>query len=126
MDIRAYLNKEPTGPAATWHTTSYMHAGVCEMTPGVEPLLCRCGDHSAKHVPAKKKEPARWMVMAVKVQGCKPQAVTTTTTKEKALERVRAVCAPAAARTATPDPEVLNESNVTAAGPEVQPLVPTS
>ncbi len=67
--------------------------GGCNMTPDEEPLLCRCGDHSAKYIPAKKKQPARWMIMIVKVQGSKPQAVTNVATKEKALERVRAACA---------------------------------
>jgi hypothetical protein len=63
------------------------------MSPGAEPLLCRCGDHSAKYVPAKKKLLGRWMVMAVKVQGQKPRPVTTVTSKEKALERIREACA---------------------------------
>jgi hypothetical protein len=77
------------------------------MTPDEEPLLCRCGDHSAKYVPVKKKQPARWMVMAVKVQGNKPQVVTNVTTKEKALERVRAVCALRSADTTRAELEVL-------------------
>jgi hypothetical protein len=124
MDIRAFLNKAPTGAAAAWHTASYVRADGCEMTPDLEPLLCRCGDHSAKHVPAKQKQPSRWMVMAVKVQGQKPRMVTNVTTKEKALERVRAACAPAAVHTAPAGPEMLNESDVTAAGPEVHLLVP--
>jgi hypothetical protein len=126
MDIRAFLNKAPTGAAVAWHTASYMCAGGCEMTPDLEPLPCRCGDHSAKCVPATKKQPSHGMVMSVKVQGQKPWMVTNVTSKEKALERVRAGCAPAAAHTATADPEVLNESNVTADGPEVHPLVPAS
>jgi hypothetical protein len=56
--------------------------------------------------------------------GTKPRMVTNVTTKEKALERVRAACAPAAAHTAPAGPEMLNESDVTAAGPEVHLLVP--
>ena len=43
--------------------------------------------------PASKKQKARWMVMAVRAANHKPQAVTTLSTKEKALERVVAVCA---------------------------------
>jgi hypothetical protein len=66
MDIRAFMNKEPQGAVAAWHSTTDMLVGGWEMTPCEEPLQCRCGDHSAKYVPAKKKEPPRWMVMAVK------------------------------------------------------------
>lgn len=67
--------------------------GQCEMTPGEEPLVCSCGAHSASFVPPKKKQPARWMVLAVKARGQQPRPVTTLATKEKALQRVRLICA---------------------------------
>ncbi len=60
------------------------------MTPDEEPLLCRCGDHSAKYVP-----------------GNKPHVVTNVTTKEKALKRVRAVCVLRSADTTRAELEVL-------------------
>ena len=56
-------------------------------------MVCSCGKHSAIYVPPKKKQPGRWMVLAVKVAGHKPRPVTTVTSKARALERVRAVCA---------------------------------
>ena len=74
--------------------------GECDANPGEEPLVCSCGAHSAKFVPPKKKQPARWMVLAVKVPGQKPQPVTTLT-KEKALQRVRLICASSSAPTET-------------------------
>jgi predicted RNA-binding protein with PUA-like domain len=107
MDIRAFINTEPKGDAAVWSSTTDLRAGGCEMTPGLEPLQCRCGDHSAKYVPAKKKQPPRWMVTAVKVQGKKPRPVTTVANKEKALERVRAECAPSLTHPTTAQTEVL-------------------
>lgn len=62
------------------------------MTPGDEPLICRCGNHSAKFVPSKKKQPSRWMVLAVKAPGQKPQPITTLASKDKALQRVQLIC----------------------------------
>ena len=59
--------------------------------------------HSAKFIPAKKKQPARWMVLAVKAVGQKPQPITTVTHKEKALQRVRLACAGSMAPAATVD-----------------------
>ena len=96
-------------------------AGGCEMTPGNEPLLCSCGDHSAVYVPPKKKQSARWMVMAAKVAGNKPRPVTNLPDKEKALKRIRALCAgtdvprstqSAAVGAMTPAPPGLRERRV--------------
>ena len=89
------------------------------MTPDEEPLLCCCGDHSARFVPAKKKQPSRWMVLAVKVQGHKPQVVTPVMTKEKALVRVRAACVPV--RDACADRDV--QPSVAANDSQVHPLM---
>ena len=66
------------------------------MTPGTDPLICSCGDHSAVYVPAKKKQKERWMVKAVKAPGQKPQVVTNKVAKGMALQRVREDCAKSA------------------------------
>lgn len=98
----------PTASSTLAVSFNANRSGECEMTPGEQPLVCSCGAHSAKHISAKKKQPARWMVMAVKAPGQKPQAVTTVIAKEKALQRVQAICAgsktpadPTATRAAT-------------------------
>ena len=84
------------------------------MTPGEEPLVCSCGVHSAKFVPPKKKQPARWMVLQVKAPGQQPQPVTNLTKKEKALERVKLICA----TSTTP-------ADHTTTAPLAQPIAPT-
>ena len=66
------------------------------MTPGNDPLICSCGDHSAVYVPPKKKQKARWMVKAVKAPGQKPHVVTNKVAKGMALQRVREDCAKSA------------------------------
>ena len=66
------------------------------MTPGNDPLICSCGDHSAVYVPPKKKQKERWMVKAVKAPGQKPQVVTNKVAKGMALQRVREDCAKSA------------------------------
>jgi len=65
------------------------------MTEGDDPLVCGCGAHSAVFVRGSKKKKVRdkWQVLAVQTQGHKPRPVTTAYTKQKALERVEAVCA---------------------------------
>ena len=93
----------------------FASAGECEMTPGEEPLVCSCGNHTATYVPPKKKQPGRWMVLAVKVAGHKPRTVTTVMDKAKALERVRALCADVAA------PSCISESSAVEATPSTPP-----
>ena len=62
------------------------------MTKGEDPLMCACGSHSAVFVPASKKKKSCWMVLSANA-GHKPQPITTLAKKDKALERVKAVCA---------------------------------
>ena len=59
-----------------------------------EPLLCTCGQHSARFDPGKGKAPvSKWMIMSVKRAGHAPQPVTSANTKDKALKHVRELCA---------------------------------
>lgn len=76
-------------------------SGQCDMTAGEEPLVCGCGHHSAVWEPPRKKQKARWMVLSARL-GHKPQRVTNVNTKAKALERVKAICAAAAAAPSMP------------------------
>ena len=92
------------------------------MTPGEEPLVCSCGAHSAKFIPAKKKQPARWMVLAVKAVGQKPQPVTNVTRKEQALQRVQLICASSAVPT---DCSAVPKDSATATI-AAQPTAPTN
>ena len=59
------------------------------MTPASQPLLCTCGEHSARLHEIK----GEWQVFAVEKKGNKPRIVTTRTTKVDAAAVVRDLCA---------------------------------
>ena len=59
------------------------------MTPASQPLLCTCGEHSARLHEIK----GEWQVFAVEKKGNKPRIVTTRTTKVDAVAVVRDLCA---------------------------------
>jgi hypothetical protein len=63
----------------------------CEMTAGLEPLVCSCGLHSAKlqSLGTKKR---KWQCFAVKKKGNIPQIVTSRAEKLDARDVVVAIC----------------------------------
>jgi hypothetical protein len=71
-----------------------VRAAGCEMTDHNEPLLCACGQHSARFDAGKgrKKEP-KWLVLSVQRAGHAARAVTSASKKEVALQHVRELCA---------------------------------
>lgn len=63
----------------------------CELTPGLQPLRCSCGDHSARLQPEGKKQ-QKWECYAVKKVGNKPRLVTMRAEKLDARDVVAALC----------------------------------
>jgi len=66
-------------------------AAGCEMTAGLEPLVCSCGLHSAKLQPLGTKKRKR-QCFAVKKKGNRPQIVTSRAEKLHARDVVVAIC----------------------------------
>ena len=63
----------------------------CELTPGLEPLQCSCGKHSARLQPAGPKK-RKWEVFEVKKEGNKPRRVTMRAEKDSAISVVIDLC----------------------------------
>ena len=63
----------------------------CELTAGLEPLVCSCGQHSAKLQPLGTKK-RKWQCFAVKKKGNRPQIVTSRAEKLDARDVVVAIC----------------------------------
>jgi hypothetical protein len=63
----------------------------CELTPGLEPLVCSCGKHSARLQPEGTKK-RNWQIFAVKKEGNKPRIVTMKAEKHTARDVVLALC----------------------------------
>lgn len=63
----------------------------CELTPGLEPLLCTCGNHSA-HLQSEQANNQIWQIFAVKQAGRKPRIVTSRAQKRDARDVVVALC----------------------------------
>ena len=81
----------PRYPVTLHQCTDRRPRAACEMTPGEEPLVCSCGDHSARLQPVGIKK-RNWQIFSVLKSGHKPQIVTSRAKKTVAVEIVRELC----------------------------------
>jgi hypothetical protein len=63
----------------------------CELTPGLQPLLCSCGKHSARLQPEGTKI-HKWQVFVVTKAGNQPRVKTSRAEKLDARDTVVALC----------------------------------